>query len=86
MADGPSHPPSPIQVNIAPTPLFLPASMQFFRLLHRRTKSEGGAFILVLYPGSVRAPTRELYTWPTDFVQTRMMQILWTSSTPGSLT
>ncbi|KAG8213591.1 hypothetical protein J3R82DRAFT_10260 [Butyriboletus roseoflavus] len=53
--------------------------MQFFRLLHRQTKSEGDVSTLVFHPGSAGVtapifdPIRELYAAPpTDPVQTRM--------------
>ena len=52
--------------------------MQFFRLLHRQTKSEGDVSTLVFHPGSVGVtspdvdPTRELYASPIDSIQTRM--------------
>lgn len=62
--------------------------MQFFRLLHRRSKSEGDVSTLLFQPGSTVLtapvfvplqgsfpsfdPTRELYAPPTDSVQTPM--------------
>ena len=87
MADRPCQPLGPIKVSLMPTSLFLPFKfdMQFFRLLHRQTKSEGDVSTLLFPQGSAGVtapvfvplqgslpsfdPTRELYGSPTDPVQ-----------------
>lgn len=77
MADNLScQPPDPIKVSFVPTSFFVPLDMQFFRLLHRQTKSEGDVSTLagvtapVFVPLEVSLPsfdpTRELYASPTD--------------------
>lgn len=86
MADRPCQPPKPIKVSVeSVTLLCLPFDMQFFRLLHRQTKSEGDVSTLLFPQGSAGVtapvfvpfqgslpsfdPTRDLYASPTNSVQ-----------------
>ena len=92
MADRrPGQPPKGIKVSVAfISSLCLPFDMQFFRLLHRRTKSESDVSTLLFQQGSTGItapifvplqqslpsfdPTRELYSPPTNPVQSPIDQ------------